>query len=258
MKHRLFAVVAIASAATLTVSGAAFAQPSEEDVETLVSDLQVMAENAPAAGEGLAEDLQNAAEGLQESQSTNQAAEDVVAAGVAAGSTLVAGTEQFGDLGTGLFLIGAGANLAHGPWTNAIDNQDPSVIDPADFEAIAAHLQENGQHDLLCGAGISGGLLSAIVHLLLGNIMEGSLGIGPAFYSEGVVNVLLIGFEATQGTPYAGVFQTAGLTSLVVGAAAAGDVQDLEDELAPVFEGAAPATGPIIEQIEAQEAENCS
>lgn len=258
MKHRLFAMVAIVAAGTLTVSGSAFAQPSQEDVETLVSDAQIIAENAPAAAEGLAEDLQGAAETLQETQSTNATADEVTAAGVAAGSTLVAGTEQFGDLGLGLTLLSFGVNSAHDPWTNAIDNQDPSVVDPADFEAIATYLQENGQDDLLCGAGLDGGLLRALVHLLTGNIIDPPLGIGNSFYVHGVVNPILMLFNATQGTPYAGVFQTAGIASIVVGAAAQDDVQDLEAELAPVFDGAAPATGPVIEQVEAQEAENCS
>lgn len=256
--RRALGVVFAATAALLVLPGAAVAQPSQEDVETLVSDAQIIAENAPAAAQEGADGVQGAAETLQETQSTNEAADELVDAGVDSGSALVAGTEQFGALGTGLSLVGQGVSNTHSPWTNAIDDQDPSVVDPADLQLIAQRLQDNGADGLLCGvSGGSGGLLSALVHLLQGNVIEPPLSLGPAFYSEGVVNALAVAFQTTEGTPYEGPFQTLGLTSLVVGAAIEGDVNDAEAELAPVFEGAAPATGPIIEQIEAQEDERC-
>lgn len=253
-KIRMVATTTIVLAGLLTVlSGTASAQP---DPAVLAEDVQIIAGNLPAAVEAAAAGLQEAAATAQETQSaveTSAALGDTV---VATGSTLVDGTTQFGALGLGLTLMNLGFQEAVRPVTeDIIDNQDPqAVLDPAHLQTLADNLPtmlDSIQNGSPGGCFPQGGMATGLAHLLQGNVIDPPLGIGPAFWCYSVVNPLLAGFTATEGTPFVGAFQFLGISSLVVGAAAEPEFTNtIEPGLAPVFEGLAPVTGPVIDALE--------
>ncbi|MEX0875372.1 MAG: hypothetical protein WD646_02300 [Actinomycetota bacterium] len=245
---RWLVMTALALAGLMTaMSGTASAQ----DPAVLLSDLQIMVENAPGAGDELAAGLQEAIDTLASTQSAEETAAAIGDALVAAGSALVAGTQQFGALGLGLTLMNLGFQSAISPVVvDIIDEQNPqAVLDPAHLEAILANLPTILE-EIQNGAGTGCGAPDGLVHLLEGNVIEPPLGIGEAFWSCAVVNALLAGFNATTGTPLEGTFQFLGISSIVIGAAIEPNVTELEGQLAPVFDALAPVTDQIIAVLE--------
>lgn len=231
------AAAATLAAATIGFVPAASADPAE--------DAQIIAGNVPAAVQALIDGVQETVDALTETQSVEATVQALGQALVDAGTALVDGTEQFGALGLGLTLVNLGLQNALAPYAQAID--DPSllggIITAEDFQILAANLQA-----FLAAEQTS--LANGLVFLLQGNIIEPPLGIGPAFYSEAVVGTLLNGFTAATGTFLEGVFQTLGITSLVVGGALEPQVSELEVALAPLFEALGPITEPIIAALE--------
>ena len=249
---RWLVMTALALAGMMTVlSGTASAQ----DPEVLLSDLQIMVENAPAAGDELAAGLQEAIDTLTATQSAEETAAAIGQALVAGGSALVDGTEQFGALGLGLLLMNSAFQSALSPVTvDIIDEQNPqAVLDPAHVDTILGNLPgaleaiqtgENG------GCSPQAGFTTGVAELLRGNVIDPPLGAGPAFWCYSVLNPTFFIGNTTIGTPFHGTFQFILISELILGAVAEPNVSELEGQVAPVFDALAPVTDPIIAVLE--------
>lgn len=242
----------LAGLASLGIAGTASAQ-DPADVTTILENLQ------PAL-EDLAAGLENTATTLADTQSaveTSAALGDTV---VTSGSTLVQGAPTLGSLGLGLTLVNSGVQTSAEPFLVLVD--DPSqesldnVLNPDDLSTIAGNL-ESAPDAAIEGSpfAFNVGLQDAAIELLRGNLMDDSaLPIGPSA-STGVLYGLTAGTHALfEGTNYgsggANFGGTMGIISLVALSAAQGPLLDVEEGAAPVFEGAAPATEPLIEALE--------
>lgn len=245
MKNRIkLAAAATAGAMALSVTG--FAGTAKADT---AEDLQIMIDNAPAAVQALIDGLQGVVDTYLETNSTEEAFNELVFAIASTAGTLALGTEQFGQLGFGLLLAGAGVATGLQPILEAID--DPvllgSLVGADDISTLLANLP---------GAisAAQPNVVSALASALEGNLTAGT------------------GFNAGQGTPavvgdvlhgtntfLAELFADTNLAdirlvvippvSLAV-IATAGYVQQLEDALEPLFAALAPATDPIVAALE--------
>lgn len=224
------------------------------------ADVTTILENLQPALEDLAAGLENTATTLAETQSaveTSAALGDTV---VTTGSTLVDEAPTLGDLGVGLTLINSSAQDSAEPFLLLID--DPSaetledVFNPDDLSTIAGNLEEVPDAAVFGSPfAFNTGLRDAAVELLRGNLMDDdALPIGPSAATSALYGVASATDALVDGSNYgnggAGVNGTVAITSLVLLSAAQSPLLQAEDGAAPVFEGAAPATEPLIEALE--------
>lgn len=222
----------------------------------LASDLQIVAGNADEAVTALLEGVQGAIDVLVDTQSAVQTSAALGDAVVAAGSALVANTEQFGALGFGFVVINGGVQTVLAPYLGAID--DPSTAGDA-LSTLAADLSTilgrlgAGVDGLLHGDGFGGGVTQAVAEALRGNLIA-----GPGFGAIGVpatVGNLFNGTGVGLSTLVAGTSLEAIVIPvailLLVGAIGAGDyIVQLQDALAPAFDALADVTEPIAVAVE--------
>lgn len=224
------------------------------------ADVTAVLENLQPALEDLATGVENTATILAETQS---AVETSVALGdtiVTTGSTLVEGAPTLGDLGLGLTLVNSGVQNSAEPFLLLID--DPSaetlegVFNPDDLGTIAGNLEEVPDAALFGSPfAFNTGLRDAAVELLRGHLMDdGVLPVGPSASTSALYGVASAADALVDGSNYgnggAGINGTVAITSLVLLSAAQSPVLQAEDGAAPVFEGAAPATEPLIEALD--------
>jgi hypothetical protein len=243
-------LVGAATVGALALSFTGLAGTAHAD---LADDLQIMAGNADEATDALVAGIQEAIDVLTTTQSAVDTSAALGDALVAAGSALIAGTEQFGALGLGFGLLNGSLQAALQPFLNAID--DPStaadVITGDDIAGLLGNLPR-AVEALLHGNEVNGGdddgLVCAVAELLRGNLVAGTgfAAIGtPAV--AGCAAIALLGFAVTL-TENTGQSDLAGpfLVAALVGPIALADyLQQAEDALAPLFEALSPVTEPV-------------
>jgi hypothetical protein len=229
MKKRFLRTIAAGLAVSvLGFAGTAHADPAD--------DAAIILENLPAAVDLLVAGVQDAADTYTETSSAVEAADALGDALVAAGSALVAGTEQFGALGLGFSLLNGAIQGALEPYLSALD--DPStaadLFNPDDLTTILNNLSPALDN-------LQPTVVAIVIEGLGGNLMNLVLE---------VIN--LVGYIVTVlvGTNYEPFVQLVGIPLLVGLFAGAEYIQQLEEGLAPLFDALDPVTAPILEALE--------
>lgn len=179
---------------------------------------------------------------------------------VNAGSALVSGTGEFGQLGFGFLLANLAVQTNLNPFLTAID--DPSaenfnaVFNPDDLAVIAANLPAAVEGAWAPDDSV-GGIQRALTETLQGNLVDPGLFGGPStFFStvNGVGTGTLLLIEGTNyGSSGANLALGLAVAGLLGNGLAAAQLQPTEDALVPVFEALEPVTTPVIAAIEASE-----
>lgn len=228
-----------------TLAVAAFGNAAAADP---ADDVQIVIDNLPAAVELVPPALQAVVDNYNANGSVDLAVATALQQGTPIMQALTQGTEQFGllPLGYALFV----AMPAHGtlsPFLQAID--DPATAaDLIDADEIA------GIVDRLPAAVeiLSENLTVAVVEGLQGNLIAGtSLNAlnAPAVLGNVVQGTALASMELLQGTQYEPAAMLVLGVSALAGIASAGYIQDLEDDLAPIFDALAPVTAPLVDVL---------
>lgn len=225
-------------------------------------DVTIILGNLEATTEALSMGLEDTLTTLAETQSAVDTSAALGDTAVDTGSALVAGTEQFGALGLGLLLGNNAVQTNLNPFLTAIDDPTEENINnafnPEDLNTIASNL-ENVPDALIEGTPFGGntGLKDGVIALLEGDLIADP----PLFFGPSAVTSPLLGLTAASNTLFEGTNYgqaggsanlpgTLGITTLVVAGATGGQLEELEENVAPLFEAAEPLTTPLIEAIE--------
>lgn len=228
-------------------------------------DVQAILENLQPATEDLAAGLESTATTLAETQSavaTSAALGDAV---VTTSSTLVQDSPALGNLAFGAQLMNQAVQQNLNPFLAAMDEPSQenlnNAFNPDDLATIAGNLEDTPQAlwEGTFTAGNNQGLQDASIALLEGNLVDTALIPGPSAVSSPGFAVASASYVLLDGTNYGGVLGddsagfpvTIALANTVANGAVAPQLVPVEEGLAPVFDAAAPATDPVIAELEA-------